>query len=209
MREFRRRMTGPKQGVYPAGGNDRLVKALRPTLGKIPRAVARSCRLRGPKVLLGVCRARRTHRAALRRRSAIAAHFERTDWDASGNPAAIQIGGGRATRLVLSAVAGFSLACDLPSFLHLCRFFAYSFATHAHRIASIRVPDLRLLEKCKIRGRHVGITEWLLVWLIANALFVVWRVLAVFQAEARPLSVRRQVAGQPLDQQAVRGRIGA
>lgn len=41
-------------------------------------------------------------------------------------------------------------------------------------------------------------TEWLFVWLIANALFVVWRVLVVSQAESRHLSIRRQIAGQPL-----------
>ena len=27
----------------------------------------------------------------------------------------------------------------------------------------------------------MGITQWLLVWLIANALFFVWRVLVVYQ----------------------------
>lgn len=54
----------------------------------------------------------------------------------------------------------------------------------------------------------MGITEWLLVWLIANALFVVWRVLAISQAEARALAVRRKGAGQPLSHQALRGRLG-
>ena len=49
----------------------------------------------------------------------------------------------------------------------------------------------------------MGITEWLLVWLVANALFVVWRVLAVSQAESRYLSVRRQGAGQTISQQAL------
>lgn len=58
------------------------------------------------------------------------------------------------------------------------------------------------------RGRQVGITEWLLVWLIANALFVVWRVLVVSQAEARALAVRRKGAGEPPSQQALRGRFG-
>jgi hypothetical protein len=38
-----------------------------------------------------------------------------------------------------------------------------------------------------IGGRRVGITEWLLVWLFVNALFVVWRVLVVSQAESRDL----------------------
>ena len=57
-------------------------------------------------------------------------------------------------------------------------------------------------------GRHVGMTEWLLVWLIANALFVVWRVLVVSQAEARDLSLRREGAGRPLSQHALRGRLG-
>ena len=54
----------------------------------------------------------------------------------------------------------------------------------------------------------MGIIEWLLVWLIVNALFFVWRVLVVSQAEARDLSVRREGAGQPLSQQALRGRLG-
>ena len=48
----------------------------------------------------------------------------------------------------------------------------------------IYVPQLKLSKETqKSWGRHVGITEWLLVWLIANALFVVWRVLVVSQAE--------------------------
>jgi len=90
----------------------------------------------------------------------------------------------------------------------LCRFFAHSFAAHAHRNASIHVPQLKLSKRRKKRGRHVGITQWLLVWLIANALFVVWRVLVVSQAESRDLSVRREGAGRPLSQQALRERLG-
>jgi hypothetical protein len=31
----------------------------------------------------------------------------------------------------------------------------------------------------------VGISEWLLVWLILNALFVVWRILVTNEVEAR------------------------
>jgi hypothetical protein len=90
----------------------------------------------------------------------------------------------------------------------LCRFFAHSFAMHAHRNASIHVPQLKLSKGRKNGGRHVGITEWLLVWLIANALFVAWRVLVISQAEARDLSVRREGAGRPLPPQALRGRLG-
>ena len=59
---------------------------------------------------------------------------------------------------------------------------------HAHRIA----PNQNNLELSSIRerGRHVGIIEWLLVWLIVNALFVVWRVLVV-SSETRDRSIRK------------------
>ena len=41
-------------------------------------------------------------------------------------------------------------------------------------------------------GRHVGITEWVLVWLIVNALFVVWRALGVsYEMETRDRSTRK------------------
>jgi hypothetical protein len=80
------------------------------------------------------------------------------------------------------AVADLDPAAN-PSF----RFFAVSlrilFATLVHR-------KLKLSKRRKKSwGRHVGITEWLLVWLIVNALCRV-RVLVVSQAESRDLSVR-------------------
>jgi len=41
-------------------------------------------------------------------------------------------------------------------------------------------------------GRHVGIKVWLLVWLIVNALFVVWRTLGVsYEMETRDRSTRK------------------
>lgn len=115
----------------------------------------------------------------------------------------------RAARpLVPSAVAGLSSACDHLSFASLpflCAFFG-------NARAQIRLDSCPTLETVKETqnggGRQVEITEWLLVWLIANALFVVWRVLVVSQAESRHLAVRRQIAGQPLSQQVLRGRIG-
>ena len=39
-------------------------------------------------------------------------------------------------------------------------------------------------------GRHVGITEWVLVWLIVNALFVVWRVVS-HEMETRDRATRK------------------
>ena len=65
-----------------------------------------------------------------------------------------------------------------------------SFAMHAHRIA----PNHNNLELSLMRerGLHVGIMEWLLVWLIVNALFVVWRALGVsYEMETRDRSPRK------------------
>ena len=42
-----------------------------------------------------------------------------------------------------------------------------------------------------VKGRHVGITGWLLVWLIVNALFVVWRILVTSDAETRDRLIRK------------------
>lgn len=42
------------------------------------------------------------------------------------------------------------------------------------------------------RGIRVGIMQWLLVWLIVNALFVVWRALVVFQKEEGDQSTRKE-----------------
>ena len=41
------------------------------------------------------------------------------------------------------------------------------------------------------RVLHVGIMEWLLVWLILNALFVVWRILVTTDVETRDRSIRK------------------
>jgi hypothetical protein len=37
----------------------------------------------------------------------------------------------------------------------------------------------------------VGIMEWLLVWLIVNALFVVWRILVTTEIEIPDRSIRK------------------
>ena len=37
----------------------------------------------------------------------------------------------------------------------------------------------------------MGIMEWLLVWLIVNALFVVWRILVTTDVETRDRSIRK------------------
>jgi len=129
-----------------------------------------------------------------------------TDWDASGNAGRFK--SRRAKPRKFAGPSPISIQPPIFRVSLLCRFFAQSFATHAHRNASIHVSQLKLSKRRKKWGRHVGITEWLLGWLIANALFVVWRVLVVSQAESRDLSVRREGAGQPLSQQALRGRLG-
>ena len=40
-------------------------------------------------------------------------------------------------------------------------------------------------------GRHVGTIEWLLVWLIVNALYVVWRILVITEVETPDRSIRK------------------
>src|ERR1051325_10927965 len=40
-------------------------------------------------------------------------------------------------------------------------------------------------------GLHVGIMGWLLVWLIVNALFVVWRTLVTTEVETRDRLLRK------------------
>ena len=37
----------------------------------------------------------------------------------------------------------------------------------------------------------MGITGWLLVWLILNALFVVWRILVTTEVETRDRAIRK------------------
>ena len=67
-----------------------------------------------------------------------------------------------------------------------------SFATHTHRTASNQDNlDLQGDVKTKIGGRPVGIIEWLLVWLIVNALFVVWRILVTTEIEIPDRSIRK------------------
>jgi hypothetical protein len=76
---------------------------------------------------------------------------------------------------------------------------------HAHRIASNQnnLP----LSLIRERGFHVGIVEWLLGWLIVNALFVVCRALAVsYEMKTRVRPVREEDAGQPLSQEALQRR---
>ena len=131
-----------------------------------------------------------------------------TDWDASGNPGPVQIAEGLAAKIMrrgpvadLNPAADLSYSGYLP---FLCAFFCIARAQKCLDSCS----TLETVEETQKWGRHVGTTEWLLVWLIANALFVVWRVLVVSQAEARDLLVRRGGAGRPLSQQALRGRLG-
>jgi hypothetical protein len=53
----------------------------------------------------------------------------------------------------------------------------------------------------------VEIVTWLQIWLIVNALFVAWRVLAISaEAKAQDQFMRRDVAGHPqlLSQEALR-----
>ena len=40
-------------------------------------------------------------------------------------------------------------------------------------------------------GLHVGIIEWLLVWLIVNALYVLWHILVTTEVETRDRSIRK------------------
>jgi hypothetical protein len=54
----------------------------------------------------------------------------------------------------------------------------------------------------------VGIIVWLLVWLIVNALFVVWRALVVSsEMETRDRLIRREGAGQPIFSASLRRRL--
>ena len=67
-----------------------------------------------------------------------------------------------------------------------------AFATHTHRIAPNQDnSELQGDVKTKMGGRHVGIIEWLLVWLIVNALYVVWRILVTTEVETRDRSIRK------------------
>ena len=60
----------------------------------------------------------------------------------------------------------------------------------------------------RIRGRHVGINGWLLVWVIVNALFVVWRVLVVSSEKKPPgRSIRSEGAGHATGSTGQRHRI--
>jgi hypothetical protein len=67
-----------------------------------------------------------------------------------------------------------------------------TFATHTHRTAPNQDnSELQGDVKTKMGGRHVGIIEWLLVWLIVNALYVVWRILVTTEVETRDRSIRK------------------
>ena len=71
-------------------------------------------------------------------------------------------------------VAGFFVANNLHIFLQRTR-------TESPQINS----TLNCHRYVKQRGLHVGIIEWLLVWLIVNALFVVWRILVTTEVETQ------------------------
>jgi hypothetical protein len=119
--------------------------------------------------------------------------------------------GGLGREITCRAVANLNPAADLSrsaSLPLLCRFFAHSFCNARAQKCLESCPTVKTVKETQQSwGRHVGITDWLLVWLIANALFVVWRVLVVSQAESRDLAVRREGAGQPLSQRALRARL--
>ena len=60
--------------------------------------------------------------------------------------------------------------------------------THAHR----RIGTTCTIKAKRLWGRHMGIKQWLLVWLIVNALFVVWRAMGVsYEMETRDRSPRK------------------
>lgn len=67
-----------------------------------------------------------------------------------------------------------------------------TFATHTHRTAPNQDnSELQGDVKTKMGGLHVGIIEWLLVWLIVNALYVMWRILVTTEVETRDRSIRK------------------
>ena len=61
--------------------------------------------------------------------------------------------------------------------LFVCQFFPHSSATHAHRIAPNQ--DNLELSVMRERGLHVGIMDWLQIWVVANALLLACWVLGV------------------------------
>jgi hypothetical protein len=76
--------------------------------------------------------------------------------------------------------------------------FADSLRTISQRTRT-ELPQIRTTLNCHqcVKGRHVGIMEWLLVWLIVNTLFVMWRALGTsYEMETgdRPVREVRQVA---------------
>lgn len=79
-----------------------------------------------------------------------------------------------------------------------CPRFANYLRTISQRTRT-ELPQIRTTFNCHqcVKGRHVGIMQWLLVWLIVNALFVMWRALETsYEMETGNQSVRemRQVA---------------
>jgi hypothetical protein len=58
-----------------------------------------------------------------------------------------------------------------------CQFFPHSSAAHAHRIAPNQ--DNLELSVMRERGLHVGIMDWLQIWVVANALLLACWVLGV------------------------------
>jgi len=116
--------------------------------------------------------------------------------------------GGLGREIMCRAVANFNPAADLSRSASLPFLYALFCNARAQKCLESCHTVETVKETQKSWGRHVGITDWLLIWLIANALFVVWRVLVVSQAESRDLAVRREGAGQPLSQRGLRGRLG-
>ena len=125
----------------------------------------------------------------------------------SGNPGPVQIAEGLAAKIMRRAPSPIST----QPLIFVFRLFAVSLRILLQRTRTemprIHVPHLKLSKRRKKWGRHVGITEWLLVWLIANALFFVWRVLVVSK---RKLAIY-QSAEKALDDlfsTSPRGRLG-
>ena len=69
----------------------------------------------------------------------------------------------------------------------------YRYFRNAHAQNRPKSRQLRTARRRKNEdgGRHVGIIEWLLVWLIVNALYVVWRILVTTEVETRDRSIRK------------------
>jgi hypothetical protein len=74
----------------------------------------------------------------------------------SAIPGTVQIAEGLAAKITRRAPSPISTQPLIFRIPLLCRFFAHSFAMHAHRNASIHVPELKLSKRCKKWGASRG-----------------------------------------------------